>query len=736
VTALLTRANELARSPGRGPQAGRYVALAAIFVVVVKGLFGTSPADFISGISLGALYGIIGVGLILIYRTARIINFAAGAIGAVPAIVALLMDVQLHISYLICLPVAVVGGPLFGIVIDVVVMRRMRRAPRLIVTVLTIGVAQSLAVVAFFIPLWFGAHNAEEVSLVPTPWATWIIHNGRGQPLVTGNDVAALVVVVAMSVGLALFLRYNRMGIALRASAENADRASLLGIPVLRVATVAWALAGLLSAVAIFFSSPLIGVPSDASLGFNTLLYALAAGVVARMERIGLALGAGMAVGVLIFSTIATTGDNSLAEALMVVIIIGALLLQRRSFTRAQDSGEGTWQAVKMFRPVPSELRNLPQVVAGRTGVVGVLVAVMVVLPFVVGAANVPYLILLPLFGIVAVSLVVLTGWAGQISLGQFGLVGLAAEVAGGLAANHNIDFFAALAVGIGVGAVAAVVVGLPAVRIQGLYLAVTTLAFGFAVEYYLMNSHYWFGRHLMPSGLAAHLTRPLLYGRINLESDKTFYFVCLLFLALCMGAAYSFRRLRSGRVLIAVRDNARAAPAYSINLTRTRLAAFAISGALCGVAGVLFAYAQRNVVPGSYDVMTGSIAVFLAATVGGMSSIGMAVVGAMGLEASVAFGPVLYDALGQTWASVLPLLLTGPLLVITLIQNPGGTADWAFGVRDNWLRRLAERKGILVPSLLADRRVDADSAEVVLRAEAHIEEVEAAEAGAVGAGR
>ena len=719
--------------PGRSRQLLRDFLLALAFFVVIEILFGTSPADLINGLSLGALYGIIGVAVILIYRTARIINFAAGAIGAVPAVVGLLLDLTRHVSYLYCLPVAAIGGVLTGVLTDILVMRRFNKVPRLIATVVTTGVAYSWAVPAFFLPIWFGQKNAAEVSLVPTPWDKWVIHNGRGQPLLTGNEVAALVVVIGLTVGLSAFLRYTRMGIALRAQAENADRASLLGIPVKRVATVAWGIAGLLSAMAIFFSAPLIGVPSDATLGFQTLLYALTAAVVARMTRLGMALGAGIAVGVLIFSTIAHTGDNSTPEGLMVVLIIGALLFQRRGFARALDTGEGTWQSVKMFRPVPTELRHLPQVAIGRVAILGTWAALMIALPFVLGATNLPYLLLLPLYGIVAVSLVILTGWGGQISFGQFGLVGLAAEVSGGLVANHNIDFFLALGIGIAVGALAAVVIGLPALRVPGLYLAVTTLAFGFAVEYYLMNTHYWFGRHLMPSGLSAHVTMPDLYGRLRLADalgapNKTFYFVCLVALALCMAAALSFRRLRSGRVLIAVADNQRAAPAYTINLARTRLAAFAISGGICGVAGVLFVYAQRNVVPGSYDYFYGSIAVFLAAAIAGMSSLGFAVFGTMTLEASVAFLPRLYNLLGPTWSAVLPLLLIGPLLILSLYQFPGGTAEWAYGLRDNWLRRLANRNNILVPSLVADRRAEAEqSADVVRRAESHVEEREAA---------
>ena len=136
-------ARQAAAGPGTGPQLGRYALLILVFVGVVELAFRTSPADFVSGVSLGALYGIIAVGIILIYRTARVINFAAGAIGAVPAIFALLLDVQEHVSYLICLPIAVVGGPLFGLATDVFLMRRFTKTARLLATVATIGVAET-----------------------------------------------------------------------------------------------------------------------------------------------------------------------------------------------------------------------------------------------------------------------------------------------------------------------------------------------------------------------------------------------------------------------------------------------------------------------------------------------------------------------------------------------------------------------------------------------------------------
>ena len=673
-----------------------------VYLEIINLVFGLSLPNLVNGLALGSLYGIVGVALILIYRTSKVINFAAAAVGGVPAITALLLVIQKGASYVAMLPLAAIGGLLIGAATDLLVMRRFSKAPRLVVVVVTIGLAQSLAALGFFIPVWMGA-KAAQIPNVKTPWEHLAFRNNRGQPVISGNQVFAFLVVIGLTVGLTLFLRRTRIGIALRAAAENSDRAQLLGIPVERIGTAAWAIAGLLASLAIFAQAPLIGVPSDATLGFDALLYGLAAAVVARMERFGLALYMGMGIGVLIFTSVASTGTADYAAAFMLVIILVALLLQRRESGRAHDTGVSSFQSVRTFRAIPLELRSLPEVVAARWGLLVAAALVMVGLPFVVGAAYVPSLTVLPLYGIAAVSLVILTGWAGQISLGQFGLIGIGAACAGGLAANHNIDFFLAVTIGIAAGAFSAVLVGLPAVRIQGLYLAVTTLAFGYAMQSYVLNPNYWLGRHLLPSGLASHLLRPTLYGKIDLENNRSYYFVCLAFLALSMAAALAFRRNRSGRVVMAMRDNQRAASSYSINPTTTRLAAFAVSGGIAGLSGALFAYLEHNVIPGAYNVES-SIFLFLAAAVAGLTSVYACVFGVMAFEALVLFGPNLWHGLGTTFSSVVPLLVTGPLLILSLYRNPGGLAEQAFGTRDRFLRWAAIRRGLISPSILADR--------------------------------
>jgi hypothetical protein len=144
-------------------------------------------------------------------------------------------------------------------------------------------------------------------------------------------------------------------------------------------------------------------------------------------------------------------------------------------------------------------------------------------------------------------------------------------------------------------------------------------------------------------------------------------------------------------------------------------------------MAGVLFAYAQHNVIPQSFNPLY-SIVIFLSATIGGLTSLPFAVAGVIGLEVFTLFGSRLYSGLGQTFVSVVPLLLTGPFLVINMLITPGGSAQGGYDARDRFLRWVAKRHDILVPSLIADRRVETEVGEgAVLEAEHHVEEIEAA---------
>jgi branched-chain amino acid transport system permease protein len=318
---------------------------------------------------------------------------------------------------------------------------------------------------------------------------------------------------------------------------------------------------------------------------------------------------------------------------------------------------------------------------------------VTIVLPLLLPDRFIGRFTLVVIVAIVGVSLVILTGWSGQISLGQFGFAGVGAGVAGALTTQLHADFFVCM-VGAGLaGALAAVLIGLPALRIQGLFLAVTTLAFAFTVQYFLLNPDY-FGWALPEQGEV--VGRPVLYGRFDVASDTRFYFLCLVVLALSLLAARSLRRNRSGRIFIGVRDNGRGVQAYGVNLARTRLAAFAISGFIAALAGGLLAFKTGSVDASTFSPER-SISVFTIAVIGGLTSLPGAMLGAVWVEGI----PFLFD--GSEFAR---LLTSGVGLLVLLLLVPGGLSEVMYRVRDGFLRWVAGRHSIHVPSLVSDSLV------------------------------
>jgi branched-chain amino acid transport system permease protein len=245
------------------------------------------------------------------------------------------------------------------------------------------------------------------------------------------------------------------------------------------------------------------------------------------------------------------------------------------------------------------------------------------------------------------------------------------------------------------VGAAAATLLGLPALRIRGLFLAVTTLAFSVVAADVLLSER-WFGG-LIPDSIA----RPKLLF-IDTEDERAFYYVCLLGLAIAVFAAHGLRRSRTGRVLIAMRDNERAAQAFGISLLRTRLATFAISGALAALAGALFAHHQHAVTQEAFGPAE-SVQMFLMAVIGGLGSV-----------SGVLLGP-LFIGLISTFLPDYRLLASAAGLLFVLLVTPGGFGALAYGLRDAYLRRLAIRHHIFVPSLLAHYQVDGQMERVLL---------------------
>ena len=677
---------------------------------------------FVHGAVVGSLYGLIGLGLILVYRANRIINFAQAQLGAVAASAALMLLTFRNWPYLAVVPLVLVGGGAVGGAVETVFVRRFSRSPRLILTVVTIGIGLVLQALEFFTKKWIvGEQLLQSVAAqYRTPFSrAWSTQ--AGTLTFTGDHVFTLVVVLALAVGLAAFFRYTDLGIAVRASSENRDRASLLGIPVKRVSTVVWILAAVLSAIGVFLRGPLVGIPITGFVGPTLLLYGLAAAVIARMKHMYVAIGAGMLIGIVEQSVVFTRSAPGLVSPVLLVVIVGALLAQRSHLTRGLDPTASSWQAAAELRPIPLELRDIPAVQRARTLLrVGVGLAV-VLAPWIIGAARADTASRIAIFAIVGVSLVILTGWTGQISLGQWGIAALGAAVAGGLAANHNWDFFLTIAVAGAAGAAVAVLIGLPALRIQGLFLAVTTLAFAFTMTDFVLRRQ-WFSWLLPEQRSFANrpdlygvfdLTEPTPLGPVTVSADAKFYYLCVLFLGLALYLARSLRTNRSGRLLIGVRDNPRMLQAYGVNLARTRLAAFAISGFIAAMGGALFAYQFGQIEPDAF-LPQQSVSIFLMTVIGGASSLTGAVLGAV-YVLGIPLLPVLRDI------QFVELLTSGFGVLLILMALPGGLIEGLYRLRDGWLRRVAQREGIHVPSLVADSLVHDDSEEQQVVADASV---------------
>ena len=665
---------------------------------------GVSLGILVNGAIQGMLYAFLAFGLILVYRANRIINFAHAGLGLVPAVTALLLVSNRHWPYVPALLVMLIGSALVGAVIELA-MRRFWDAPRLIATVVTIGFAQIFVYLEINLPDWVGGTTGLPTHF-PTPYSGFKLTIGG--IIFSGDYFAIVVAAVVVCAGLTAFLRYTRAGIAVRASAENSDRARLLGVPVGRLSTIVWVLAGVCSGIAVFLQAPVTALPAGGSVSPLILLYGLAVAIVARMESLPVAFGAGMAIGVIQQGAFVGASKPDDAAALMLLVVLGALLFQRQRMARAYDTGMSSFKVLQEFRQIPAELRHLPEVRRARIGLAVLVAGVVIAAPWIVGTKRDAFLASAALAAMVAVSLVVLSGWAGQISLGQFGFAGFGAAVAGGLATRHDLDFFLTIGAAAIAGALLAVLIGIPALRVPGLFLAVVTLALAATVQYGILSRAH-FSWLLPPTG--GYVNRPNLYGRVDITSDTRFYYVCLVFLVLAYASARALRNSRSGRLFIGLRDNQRAAQSYGVNAAGTKLAAFAIAGAIAAVAGALLAY-QSQVDAGSFQMGT-SLTAFLYAVVGGLTSLP----GAVG-------GTVLFSIINNYGGTQLSVLASGVGVAFVLYVFPGGIAQIAFQTRDSGLRWLAERHGIHVPSLVADRRVqaplvDEEDADHVLRAAA-----------------
>ena len=661
-------------------------------LVALQQVMFPAPAGIIlNGALVGGRIALIALGLALVYRANRVINFSQGELGALPTTLAVMLVVAWGWSYWIGLVAGLAAALILGVLVESLIIRRFFNAPRLVLTVATIGLSQLLMGAALLLPRAFG--NTSFGTRLPQPFdATWHF----GGTTFNANDIFTMAVVPLCLGALALFLQRSTIGLAIVGAAERADRAFTLGIPVKRLHTVVWVIASVLAFLAMYLRAGAVGLPIGEVLAPTFLVQALAAAVLGRFERFTTITAAAIGLGIVDQAMTFQAGNRpGFNDAVLFLLVLAGLLITRRNTRggRVDADESSTWQAVREMRPVSTEMRRLPEVVWGRIAIWSIISIFVLTLPAWLSVSRINLATIIVIFGIVAASLVVLTGWSGQVSLGHMAFVGVGAAVGGLLTHDHGMDLALALPGAGAVGALAAVVVGYPALRRRGLTLAVSTLAFGLFVSSYALNRSLN-GDHLPP--------RRIGRGRlltIELTSETAMFYACLAVLVMALATVVALRRSRTGRVLIAIRENERAARAYGINATRSGLAAFAVSGFLAAVAGALFVHQQTGLSADPF-LPQRSLELFTMVVIGGLGSLPGALLGATYVHGVDFFLP-------NEWQ----FLATGVGLLAVLLLLPGGFGGVLADVRDGALRRIARRRGLIVPSLVADVRIEDEDA-------------------------
>lgn len=619
----------------------------------------------LEGAIAGFNYGLLAVGLVLVYRTNRVLNFAQGQLGVVAAIFMVKLYYDFGINYWAAVAISLVLAAAAGAGSELLLRRLFNRA-RIMVMVATIGLSQVL----YLLILLPFIRPKKLFEPFPVPISTSFTLDGIRFP---PGEIVALVAAPVVAIGIAAFVRWSPWGLAMRAMAENADSARLSGVWVRRTSTIAWTLAGVLSGFAAMLASG--GGQSLALtqvLSPDLLLLALTGALVGAMSSLPVTFIASVAVGI-VYELLQWNLTNPLSgiptQNLIIYLILLAVLLVRVSALKigARSLETSTWRlSTSAFRPSFSDETRAN---VGRVGVVAGLVVIFL-LPLVVSTGDSFIISNMCAFAVIALSLTVLTGWGGQVSLGQFGLVAVGADVTAHL--GSSVPLIALLPLAGIITAVVAVVVGLPALRVRGLYLAVSTLGFAWLMENSVLATscvtlplvHKTVCAGL-PNPGSTLISRPTFFG-IQLYSERAFAWFSIIVLVLSIVMVRVWRDKGIARRLIAVRDNEIGAGSAGTPVVRTKLLAFALSGFMAGYAGVLYAFGTERFSNTSFDPTFSILAVSMV-VIGGLDSISGALMGAIYLVGL----PAIFGGNED-----IQFLTSGLGLLAFVLYLPGGMAE------------------------------------------------------------
>ncbi len=631
------------------------------------------------GLIQGLALSVITFGIILIYRASRIINFAVGNMGVIGATLLSLLVVQYHVPFWVALPVALVTGLVLGAIVDATVIRRLRKSPRVVVLVATIGIAQIAEAIAYKLPqpTNLSLHYPSAIN------GAWTVAGVQ----VRGSDLSILIIVPVALVALTWFLDRTTTGRTVKACASNPQLARLSGISPKTVSTLVWALAAALSTLSIVLIAGQSGSAGDVTtLGDQTLSLALVAAVIGGMTSFRRAIVASIVIGlaqsVISFNFINTPGLINLLLLIAVLVAVG--------FNREKGDDHEVFAFTPRARPIPARLQNFRWARnANKSGVI-LLGVIAVILPLIFTQPSTQQTFTeVVAFAICATSLTVLTGWLGQLSLGQMAIAGLGALFAARLV-EVGVPFWVAIAVTTVASALLAAVLGLGSLRVRGLYLAVVTFVFALAAQQYFFNLPILSGQSTDGANL------PFVPGKLfslSFPGQLTYYYVVLVVLGGVLLVISRFRDSGVGRSIVAVRDNENAASAFMVRPAWEKIRAFSIAGALAGLGGALLAGAYANVEfsgPGSFFLVDGSLGLVAMVVIGGMGSVTAAVIGAIWVIGIPALAPN---------NEVLGLLTSSIGLLGILLYFPRGLNQISYDVRDAVLAWADRRFGKDAPA-------------------------------------
>jgi branched-chain amino acid transport system permease protein len=524
----------------------------------------TTLSYVLVGIAVGSVYATAALGLVLTYKATGVFNFGHGPVAILVAYV--FWQTRADWGWPL-LPAAVVSifvvAPAIGLLLERLVFRPLERNGASTATKLAATMGVFVFVLGIVIAVWGGTSKP-----APSLFPLSPVHvTGK---LVLGQDqLAVLAIGAALSLGLLLFLRFTRQGIATRAVVDRRELAELMAIDANRVSAQSWALGTFLAGLAGVLLAPRLLL--DPSTLLLVVLGSYACAVGGKLSSLPLTYATAVGLSVLDSLTTRFFPDSGFFAAARPQYFFVAFLVL--ALTRLGDVAEVTGGMVRRARRATP--RPTPVVV--RRGVV--LAVALVVLPFLLDGRQIGYAQQAAFFSVIFLSLVVLTGFSGQLNLGVAGFAGMGAFGAARLANDLHVPELLAIPLAAVLFAMpVGVVLGWFAVRRRGLVLGLVTLAAG------VLLFSYAFQNLALTGGVdGSRLARPAGFA-----GDRAYYLFELAVLGLLMLFARNLRSGRLGRVLRAMRDNEEGASSVGLSLARYKLLVFACSAAIAGVGGGL----------------------------------------------------------------------------------------------------------------------------------------------------